>query len=274
MSDLPCPRHPDRMAAPGLVVCSSRCDRPEHGRCEGHGCEQQLARALRRIATLWPDLADQHFATTNVSHINRVHGSRPPCNLDVVEAMDTEGRTHGETPIAHVVTTWCRVVVEDRRLVAPVETASQAQWLITQVPWLCAQDFADEVIDELRECARSLAGLLGDREQGQWVHCPTEGCRGTMRVDLGQRWVEHNVDPLVWCKMCGRSTSAGMLLRMAQSGELEGWADADVMTLAYGVSRSTLDRWAQSGRIDRDHGRFRLDQVAAARDARVARGGT
>ena len=261
MTERPCPRHPNRMAAPGLHVCSSVASQ-----AEWLGCLERLEADLRYIADHWGDLEGQHFATTTQSQLNTAYGSRPPCNLSVIEATDVRGTTHGDEPIALVVQAWCRVVVEDRRLVPPTDTRNQARWLLRQAEWLCGQDFAEEPIDELRQAARALAGLIGDRDQGQWIRCPTEGCTGTLRVDMGQlRQQWHESEPEVTCRRCGQGTSPSMLMRMANSGDVDGWADAEAIEVATGISRATLDRWAKAGRIKREHGRFLLAEVAGLR---------
>lgn len=259
MTNHRCPRHPNRMAAPGLMVCSGDDDRP--------GCVQQLGASLDYLASMWDELAWEHLASHG-GFGHQSHGSRPPCSLDVIEAMDASGGTHGETPIAHVVAEWCRVVVEDRRLVAPShDTGQRARWLGTQVGWLCGQDFADEAINELRDAARALAGLLGDSRQGQCTSCPTEGCTGTLVVDMAQaRRGMGESEPDTVCRTCGRGTSPSMLLRMARVGDVDGWLDAAAIEAVLGVSRSTLDRWARSGRISREHGRYLLAEVVRAKD--------
>lgn len=176
-----------RLALDGLYLCQ--------------GCLSQLTHNLDQLPGLYAELAEMLAVGGQAGQ--RVSGSpgRPlPINLGVAEH-----RGH----IQAVLSSWCRLVVDERGLELPDsdEVAITAPWLARHVLWLAAaREFADDVVREIRQLAMRARGLRDPDPSrnisiGPCVATTEDGpCAGqvwaTVRVDGDER------PSVIFCDTC------------------------------------------------------------------------
>jgi hypothetical protein len=165
---------------------------------------------------------------------------------------------------------WERVVREERQL-APVPLwlggtdpvgatlGRLVDFLRTHLDWLCTEfpdvdEFAAE-IDRLWRQGRALEGT--QRESRYRVACPTEGCG--RQITVGADDIAGNVV----CRYCGAERTVEFLMRAADG---EHWADAEAVSVRFGVPVATLKRWAGGGRVRRRNGLFCVEDVLVVLD--------
>lgn len=156
------------------------------------------------------------------------------------------------------------------------------EWITAEPTWPI-EDFADEV----GKCAARIRVLASpDAGRDRIVRCPTLveiesgddvrqcGARLTVRTwaaldeDMhGRR--DRSIGEDVTCPRCHATRSPEQLLRAA--GKEDTWADAEALATWFGVSKRTLRRWAERGRVRRHHGLYSWADVSDALD--VARQG-
>ena len=235
---MPCPRHPTRQPAPGLLLC--------------HGCLTGMRMDLTYVEVHWHHL-DQLHTAGGTGNGRTIHADPPaPCRIDVLDHQRDLGA---------ILMAWTTLIVEDRQLSRPpTHPAAQARWIATiHLDWLAATDFADEARDEFHQMRDTLAVVIGDGRTGQRIACPLDDCGFPIRINV------HDPEEWVTCRGCGVAWTSGRLLLHAVAGETEAMVDAEAITSVTGVSRSTLDRWARHGAVRRKHGMYSLGDVMKVR---------
>ena len=104
------------------------------------------------------------------------------------------------------------------------------------------------------------------------MQCP---CGTRVRVRIWAAIQGQAPAPTVRCTGCGNRWTAQALLDFAACQCVPPWApcdppdvwlDSEAVSIATGVSRATLYRWARSQHIRSDHGRFHLADVITRRE--------
>lgn len=174
--------------------------------------------------------------------------------LDMRQGAELRGWLHS----------WCRVWHEDATTddTSPawpaVHIVAMSAWLRVMLETVGVQHEAiAEFAQELRDWASRARRLTGDIPSGHIVPCP---CGRRLRVEA------HDMDAEVTCRSCGTRWSARSLV--INAGDDDAWLDWQAIEEYLGVPRRTLFRWASVGRVERQHGLFRVGSVkAAARSA-------
>jgi len=133
--------------------------------------------------------------------------------------------------------------------------------------WLprLAADFVpvDDLAREVRQCyLQAQRAANAAPAHGYRVACPAPadvGDCGRMLVVNGQ-----DLEDEVTCRSCGTTWSVDRLLVIV-AGEATGaiWMDGEAAAARAGVDVRTLRRWAATGRVRRDHGRYDLKEIQA-----------
>lgn len=152
-----------------------------------------------------------------------------------------------------LLASWCSVVVDTRGVTAPAseEIWRTAPWLTVHVEWCAAQEFAGDMLAELRGVTGRSYGIadiparyldLGDQ---CLTHEDGERCTGVVTLVVrGDDWAAR-------CPVCETVQEATPYLRTAQRGE---WVTAeDVIRLAgvFGIACSidVIYQWKRRKRI-------------------------
>lgn len=203
-----------------------------------------------------------------------VFGSRPPMDVECLDPDLTLVRVCDAPPyptLLEVLEAWERLVREARTL-APYGPASLARggasvhgsvgFLVASAEWMTTdpgfplEDFADE----LRACLRAVRKWDEDAAaRGFSVPCPTLRDDGT---DCGYRLTFGDGDDAVTCRRCKVSRDVRTLVAVGMATkDHEMWVDPEVVTRRYGITESTMKRWARAGHVQRSHGRYLLSDL-------------
>lgn len=221
------------LTMPGLALCPR--------------CHTQLHRALADIITLWPLLAVMLEPGNNGSgSTSSKPGSRPPCNLDVIDITDHRSQTSQQ------LTSWARVVIEDRALAPRTLDGEQAARLLTvHLEWLAAQPFADEAADEIHQAARTIRLACRDLPDPPIGRCPDIDPRGETDTCGGPlRWIDGSVS--VMCSRCGSAWRADDLVNVGRVTPLNLWETVPHVAEMLDMPDRTLRHWVSSGKIRRN----------------------
>jgi hypothetical protein len=263
------------------ILCTAR-DR--HTRLKfGHCCAtcvDRITSNLRNIPRL-AEMAAAHLTpkqgtggtTTNA------YGPRPPINLDAVDPALAYVPGH-DAPMLVILEEWERMVRNQRgyapygvasvsRTVAAARTAVGAidtttvtlrgvcAFLAAQVEWAATDaDFPlDDFADEIHQCMRAVQRWDQNRNNiGTMVKCPTILDHGSCDYRLHYADVHEEIT----CRRCGATRSAMTLAAVAAADGRDIWLDPEAAAQWLGVTEGTLRQWARKGRIERDHGRYRV----------------
>lgn len=230
------PRHGDQppLADDGILFCLP--------------CFNRLRYDLDAITSLWP-LLDEFVTPGNNGNggggAAGKPGSRPPCDLDVLDITDARSETSQQ------LTSWARVVIEDRNLSPRSLDGEQAARLLTvHVDWLAAQPFADEAADEIRTAAYRVRRACRDLPEPPIGKCPDIDPNGERDACGGPlRWIDGST--AVRCSRCGSAWADADLphiLRVVQPTAKfpvpRAWVAA-----RYGVEPGTLRQWIRRGHV-------------------------
>lgn len=166
----------------------------------------------------------------------RVGGSRTaplPGRLDVLNLLgphapgditDPRGDQTGPLPIAGVLGSWVRLVVEERRLRGPHRPTTEqlAAWLDPHLPWAAGQPWAGEMHDEMQTMMRVIRGITSVRPRTRAIPRPCPRCDS-----LGLQERDH--EAYIECGVCGSLFTPGDLaldahLRIARTQHEEAAA--------------------------------------------------
>lgn len=239
-------------AEPGLMLC--------------HRCRRNLGRHLGTIAGLWPLLTVMAQPSGGTSGgPGGKPGSRPPCRLDVLDITDPRGT------IAQQLTSWARVVIEDRQLSPRSLDGEQAARLLAiHADWIAAQPFADELLGEIRTCAHDIRRACNDLPDPPIGTCQdidprgeTDRCGGPLRLThvrpVGMNGgfmytsAEHVEATLhVTCSRCGSRWDTESLVHIGRVSPIQLWASVPHIAVMLDMSERTLRHWVLTGKVRRN----------------------
>lgn len=275
--------NPEPTWRPLCVLCAAR-DRVRRLDA-GHVCPecvQWLTGTLRAVSDLVAQAAvagDRQRVGSSTG--KPVFGSRPPMDVECLDPDLTLVRVCDAPPyptLLEVLEAWERLVREARTL-APYGPASLARggasvhgsvgFLVASVEWITSdtgfpiEDFADE----LRACLRAVRKWDEDAAaRGYAVPCPTvtdevDEETGEYR-DCGYRLRFVEADEDVTCRRCQVTRSVSQLVAVGMATKThEMWVDPEVVMRRYGITESTMKRWARAGHVQRSHGRYLLSDL-------------
>ena len=209
-------------------------------------CHGRLARALADIVALYPTLAVVVMLSGNPSGGSRGKpGSRPPCNVDVIDLTDPRGETHAQ------IAGWTRIVIEERRLAAqPADIEQAARLLTIHLDWIAEQPWADEALLEISNVAYRIRRACNDLPDPPIGTCPDIDPRGeTDRCGGPLRWIEGTT--AVQCGRCGSHWAEADLphiLRVVQPTRRFP-VERDWVAARYGVTDGQLRTWVWRGQV-------------------------
>ena len=135
------------------------------------------------------------------------------------------------------------------------------QWL----PRICETHPAvDEFSKELRYLHRQAQAASGQSPRTSWnVTCPSDiddgECGSRLRVN-GEDFDGH-----ITCRQCHTTWPVQRLLLVAASSTTSAiWLDPEAAARMYNITTKTLQRWAKSGRIHKQNGRYDVRQIQQA----------
>jgi hypothetical protein len=242
--------------------CTSRCRRREA--TEGAAC-QQCAATIRRDLD---EILECHALTDEPSAGQRSGGAR---SSERSLPGGTDRLNWRADDLHRTLTAWCADWAERWRLKPPApHLTSITGFLRTHLPNALTDphpaisDFAAE-ISRLARVGRRLASLT---QPGTLINCP-----GPAGAGCGQRLRVNAADPdaIHRCRACGTNWTPAWLLTLATHCETPVWVDVEVAAKLSGVHESTLHRWANKGKIKRDHGRYEIRSIRSIRHAATRR---
>lgn len=239
-------RHTDDLCIATHRRESSRPRRAVDGLYLCEGCLTQLTGNLAQLPGLYDELAE--LLAVGGQAGQRVSGSpgRPlPINLGVAEHRGQ---------IQAVLSSWCRVVVDDRGFAPPDsdEVVITAPWLANQAQWLAANQFANEVVHEIRKLTGRAHKLrdpdrrLTTGERCRVVPEGAERCSGTvaMVISSDELWSAR-------CDVCGPQ-EAEPYMRDKVPGRWVNVQRVQAFALhnhGVRVAGATVRDWVRRGRI-------------------------
>lgn len=158
------------------------------------------------LATNWHRLADTTLGSRDgTGRCGR--NSTPPLNLHILAIIDPRSTPRdGVPPIAGNIHYWATLIAEDRELesLSLWDTPGKLARLATHWTWATGQQFAADMLTELRRSAHALATLFGEGPPAAIATCQAphpdpqvdDICGGPLRHD---RWLGMQVR----CANCG-----------------------------------------------------------------------
>lgn len=254
-------------------------------------CSGVTADRLERAAQLWPELDAVITGQVRYSEPGpRARGHAPPQphrpGLGDPAADHQPGWPGGlpvrlaaaqvRDDVRNTITTWARLIQDERGQQPPIETPALLRWLVGQLEWLRHQRYAEEALDELSHAARLVERAVD---------------RPVPRVDAGLCLAATEAGPcqqrlsaapgaaIVHCPAC-RTTHTAQERReaiLAAARDIRGTAEecsAWLAMLGVSVRANTVRQWRTRGRLLADGvGRYRLGDVEALAETRLARSG-
>ena len=235
----------------------STCIHPRHGTtapltagsmllCER--CLTVLHHDLRAIVSLWPLLAEMVTPGNGGNNGGAAGkpGSRPPCDLDILDITDPRGT------VSQQIGGWARIVIEERQLSATPADAEQAARLLTiHADWIAAQPFADEVCAEIHDNAYAIRRACRDLPDPPIGKCPDIDPRGESDTCGGPlRWIDGTVS--VVCGRCGSAWRSDDLVNVGRVSPLNLWESVPHVAAMLDMSERTLRHWVVTGKVRRN----------------------
>ena len=210
-------------------------------------CHGRLARALADIVALYPTLAVVVMLSGNPSGGSRGKpGSRPPCNVDVIDLTDPRGETHAQ------IAGWTRIVIEERRLAAQTADIEQAARLLTiHLDWIAEQPWCDEALLEISNVAYRIRRACNDLPDPPIGTCPDIDPRGeTDRCGGPLRWIDGST--AVTCSRCGSNWDTDSLVYVGRVSPLALWGTVPDVARMLDMPERTLRHWVATGALRRN----------------------
>lgn len=211
-------------------------------------CYRRLTRDLEDIIALWPLLADMIApgSSSGGGGGSSKPGSRPPCDLDIVDITHRAGLTSAQ------LISWSALVIEERQLATrTIGDGDQAARLLSiHAEWLACQPFADEACDEISKAAHRIRRACKDLPDPPLGKCPDIDPRGEQDTCGGPlRWIDGST--AVACTRCGSTWAEADLphiLRVVSPDRRfpvpRAWA-----SVTYNVAPATLRQWIRRGHV-------------------------
>ena len=239
-----------------------------------HGllCTRCHGRLLRSLETIRVeichklDLITPGNGTGGTCHTKP--GSRSPARDELIAALDVRSKqTRDLVPVAAVVDTWCRIVVEERRLsAAPSDTVEAVGLLERHAEWIAAQPYADEFLIELGDAAMQMRRIANDLPPPSLGRCPSVDPTGkTDRCNGPLRWADGST-LTVQCSRCRDRWDADSLVAIARVVDL--WLPTSLIAEVLHIPGRTLRQWVIDGKVRKQ----RHGVVSYADASRIAEG--
>jgi len=227
-------------------ACQRTTEQPVTGVCAR--CSAAFLAHLDTIIVTWTKAHDELMPSGAWSGGGaHVFGSKPPCNIAALSWE--EGH-----PILNILSEWEKLVREERHLVPlgmlpPLRMSDEIARLVGfhrhHAEWTCRQAWADEMLLEMQQLAKS--GLAASRQTDTRVRilCPGETHEGEV---CGKRLTipeDHN--EYVHCTRCQTMWTVPWLMRVAL--ENVEWLDAAHLEQWFKIPESNVRRWAQQGKV-------------------------
>ena len=214
-------------------------------------CHGRLARALADIVALYPTLAVVVMLSGNPSGGSRGKpGSRPPCNVDVIDLTDPRGETHAQ------IAGWTRIVIEERRLAAqPADIEQAARLLTIHLDWIAEQPWADEALLEISNVAYRIRRACNDLPDPPIGTCPDVDPRGEHDVCGGPLRIVHvehfggAASVGVKCARCGSQWGVEDLSHVGRVSPINVWGSVPQIAEMLDAPERTLRRWVANGTV-------------------------
>ncbi|MFJ3671288.1 hypothetical protein ACIPSE_32985 [Streptomyces sp. NPDC090106] len=246
---------------PGIASTETRtrcegtdCRTSDSARLAGHrmrlcpDCLRLLVTRLRELPGLHEDLADAlggALGARGDDPRERTSGGPVPSGLPFnAAAADVRA------DIVTTLSSWCGVVVEQRRVPTPLRTVgSLAALLVRHAPWLAAHPAAADFTREVARLVRA-ARRVAHHEAPRRVtvgRCVAPGCAGRLSTELGDRArIQCDTDPAhSWPG--GRWTELRRAMRDTEAARDRWLSAADVARL-WSTSTGTVYRLASEQR--------------------------
>jgi hypothetical protein len=218
-----------------------------------HHCHGRLRRDLDALIALWPLLDEMVTPGNNGSGGGAAGkpGSRPPCDLDAIDARDNA---------TAVIGSWARVVIEDRQLSGrgSLDGESAARLLVIHLEWLTAQPFADDAATEVADVVYLVRRACRDLGRAPIGTCravdprePSKDCGGPLY------WIDTSMQ--VRCSRCHDTWNEADL--QAITAVVEVWVPIADAAALMGLTVRTINRYAEAGHIRRRRGRVVYSEV-------------
>lgn len=120
---------------------------------------------------------------------------------------------YGEPSLLDVIGSWCLVVSEDRNDDWPPrnDLATLCRWLHSQLDWICAQNWVDDLLANLQDTARKAERLAPRDPEHRWLKPPCPSCNRKALVftrgigvecsakiaGCGRTWTDDDFDRLI-----------------------------------------------------------------------------
>lgn len=250
-----------------------------------HDDEQRLGARLRNSGELWPEMDVTVARQSRMGQPGprpRGHAPASPIRPDGKKRHYDDqvighpgglvvdlGASDTRDALINTVTTWARVIAEERGHTPPSTMPALLRWLAGQLGWVRHQPWAAEAWDELGDVERAIARVI-DR--------PVE------LVDAGQCWADTDAGPcqrwltarpgaaVITCPDCRtpHDTAARREWMLAQAGDMLGTPVELARWLSLPVG--TVYSWVSRGRLIGSGGLYRVRdaQKLAAERERVA----
>lgn len=145
-----------------------------------------------------------------------------------------------------VLSSWVRLVCDERSLRGPdyPEPAALAGWLLSQLDWLVAQPWVDDLADEIRDLSNTAHGIAAVRHRRYRLEPPCPDCGAR---ELGRWDGSDQVD----CASCGRSWPHERLPAMVRLAldDSRGFVTAQQAAEQLGVTAATFRQWVHRGKV-------------------------
>ena len=214
-----------------------------------HRCHGRLLRSLETIRVEIChklDLITPGNGTGGTCHTKP--GSRSPARDELIAALDVRSKqTRDLVPVAAVVDTWCRILVEERRLsTAPSDTVEAVGLLERHADWIAAQPYADEILIELGDAAMQMRRIADDLPPRPLGTCPDVDPAGQSdRCGGPLRWV----DGYVQCARCHGRWDVNSLIYLGRVSPLNVWDTVPVIAAMLDAPERTVRRWVVAGKV-------------------------
>lgn len=216
-----------RLALDGLYLC--------------HGHKREMGRLIAEMPARYDDL-DRALTPSGGGR----GGGAPGLFID-------EAAADLRSDMAGLLASWCAVVVDERGVTPPAseEIWRTAPWLTIHIDWCAAQEFAGDMLAELRAVTGRSYGIADIRprrlplDEQCLTHTDGARCTGTVTIVVrGDDWTAR-------CPECGTTQDATPYLRLARRGQWITAADVIHLAALFDIpcSVDVIYQWKRRRRI-------------------------
>jgi hypothetical protein len=224
------------------------------------------------------DLITYHATASQQLQPIKGAGSGKSSGIPLGIRLDALGYSAGIDGSLEILESWERLWREELNLVSyglassarndgtPLVTLTGiVKFLQSHLDQACIKfAFIDEFNNELQTVHAQAQRAAGEQIETAWrVTCPADTDQGECGTRL--RLTGADMGGSITCKSCKTNWSVERLLMVViSSNQSELWVDWEAATNWYGISHSTLKRWARSGKIHRQGQRYELHSIRQA----------